>query len=98
MSLKSRACFACYGLGGLFTALSARLIYIAVVQHDFYTAEADNIRIKRVELKALRGSILDAKGSCLASNEPLRNESPDGAWTRRSDDRAGSRASWRQSP
>ena len=73
MSLKSRACFACYGLGGLFTALSARLIYIAVVQHDFYTAEAENIRIKRVELKALRGSILDAKGACLASNEPLRN-------------------------
>ena len=79
MSLKSRACFACYGLGVLFTALSARLIQIAVLQHDFYTGEAEGVRIKRVELKALRGSILDAKGTRLASNEPLRNVILDGS-------------------
>ena len=79
MSLKSRACFACYGLGGLFTALSARLIYISVVHHEFYADEADAIRTKRVEMKALRGSIVDAKGSCLASNEPLRNVILDGS-------------------
>lgn len=79
MSLKSRACFACYGLGVLFTALSARVIQIAVLKHDFYTGEAESVRIKRVELKALRGNILDAKGTRLASNEPLRNVILDGS-------------------
>jgi cell division protein FtsI/penicillin-binding protein 2 len=79
MSLKSRACIACYGLGALFTALSARLIHIAVVQHEEYAAIARNNHIKKMDLIALRGSILDAKGAFLARNEPLRNVILDGS-------------------
>ena len=79
MSLKSRACVACYGLGALFTALSARLIQIAVIQHEDYVATARANHVKRVELIALRGSILDAKGAFLARNEPLRNVILDGS-------------------
>ena len=82
MSLKSRACIACYGLGALFTGLSARLIHISVTQHEEYAATARNNHVKKVELIALRGSILDAKGAYLARNEPLRNVVLDGSLIR----------------
>jgi cell division protein FtsI/penicillin-binding protein 2 len=73
MSLKSRACIACYGLGLLFTALSARLVFLAVGQPP-----QSYPRVK-VELPATRGKIEDANGSVLARNQPLRNVILDGS-------------------
>ncbi len=78
MSLKSRACLACYGIGTLFTALSARLIYLAVNQHDHYAKVAnDSYRAKTI-LPARRGAILDVEGNSIARNEPLKNVILDG--------------------
>ena len=78
MSLKSRACIACYGIGTLFTALSARLIYLGVNQHDHYTKIARNSYVAKAIIPARRGSIQDAEGRLLASNEPLKNVILDG--------------------
>ena len=79
MSLKSRACFACYGLGALFTLLSARLIHLSVTQHDHFAGKAaDNYRASQ-SIPARRGCIQDAEGNFLARNEPHRNAVLDGS-------------------
>ena len=78
MSLKSRACIACYGLGTLFTALSTRLIYLAVNQHDHYATVAHRSYAGKTTIPARRGAILDVEGNPLASNEPLKNVILDG--------------------
>ncbi|MEQ1851634.1 MAG: penicillin-binding protein 2 [Chthoniobacteraceae bacterium] len=79
MSLKSRACFACYGLGVIFTALSARVVHVAINQHEHYADLARKKNFQRVTLIARRGSIQDALGAYLARNEPLRNVILDGS-------------------
>jgi cell division protein FtsI (penicillin-binding protein 3) len=79
MSLKSRACLACYGLGAVFTLLSGRVIYLAVTRHDYYAQKAaDNYHAKQ-SIPASRGSIQDAEGNFLARNEPYRNVILDGS-------------------
>jgi cell division protein FtsI/penicillin-binding protein 2 len=78
MSLKSRACLACYGIGTLFTALSGRLIYLAVIQHEHYAEIARKSYLKTEILPARRGGIQDADGNSLAQNEPLKNVILDG--------------------
>ncbi len=73
MSLTSRACIACYGFAVAFTGLSTRLIYLAVNRHEHYATQAkDNYR-KRITIPAQRGTIQDANGAMLATNEPLKN-------------------------
>jgi len=61
MSLKTRACVACYGIGTLFTALSGRLIYLAVNQHDHYAelGHRSYVSSKPVPIPAWRGTIQD---------------------------------------
>jgi cell division protein FtsI (penicillin-binding protein 3)/stage V sporulation protein D (sporulation-specific penicillin-binding protein) len=79
MSLKSRACLACYGIGGLFTALSARLIYLGVNQHEHYASVARKSYVAKAIIPARRGAIQDAEGTFLARNEPLKNVILDGS-------------------
>ena len=78
MSLKSRACVACYGIGTLFTVLSGRLIHLAVNRHEHYSGIAKNTYCAQTILPARRGAIFDIEGSPLASNEPLKNVILDG--------------------
>lgn len=78
MSLKSRACLACYGVGTIFTALSARLIFLAINQHDKYADIAHKSYISKVVIPARRGEIQDVNGNSLARNEPLKNVVLDG--------------------
>ncbi len=78
MSLKSRACVACYGIGTLFTILSGRLIHLAVNRHEHYSSIAKNTYCAQVIIPARRGAIFDIEGSPLASNEPLKNVILDG--------------------
>ena len=78
MSLKSRACLACYGVGTIFTALSARLIFLAINQHDKYATIAQKSYISKVVIPARRGEIQDVNGNSLARNEPLKNVVLDG--------------------
>ncbi len=73
MSLTSRACIACYGLAAVFTALSARLVYLAVDRHEEFVIKAfDNYKGSEI-IPARRGAIQDAHGTMLARNEPLKN-------------------------
>ncbi len=79
MSLKSRACIACYGVGTLFTVLSARLIFLAVNRHDHYAAVAVRaVTSKPQIIPAWRGTIEDSEGTCVARNEPQRDVILDG--------------------
>lgn len=78
MSLRSRACLACYGLGAIFTALSARLIYLGVTQHDYYAQKADESYSATVSIPARRGTIQDATRTYLARNVPYRTVILDG--------------------
>lgn len=79
MSLKSRACIACYGIGAIFTVLSARLIHLAVNRHDHYTEIARKSYTAKVNTPARRGAIQDINGVFLARNEPLKNVILDGS-------------------
>ena len=80
MSLKSRACIACYGVGTLFTILSGRLIHLAVSKHEHYAEQARKTYTssRPAVIPAWRGTIEDAEGTCLARNEPLRDVILDG--------------------
>lgn len=73
MSLTSRACLACYGFAAIFTGLSARLVYLAVNKHEYYSTQAKETYYGQVKLPARRGNILDAHGAVLARNEPQKN-------------------------
>ncbi len=73
MSLTSRACFACYGFAAVFTALSARLVYLAVDKHEASATSAKNNYQGSTIIPARRGTIQDKYGTMLARNEPLKN-------------------------
>jgi cell division protein FtsI/penicillin-binding protein 2 len=80
MYLKTRACVACYGIGAIFTALSGRLIQLAVSQHDYFAelGHRSYISSKPVPIPAWRGTIQDSEGAYLARNEPLKDVILDG--------------------
>ncbi|MGB9701783.1 MAG: peptidoglycan D,D-transpeptidase FtsI family protein [Candidatus Kapaibacteriota bacterium] len=48
--------------------LIARLVYLQVVKHNYYSDEAQDMQLKKVELKANRGKIVDSRGVLLATN------------------------------
>jgi cell division protein FtsI (penicillin-binding protein 3)/stage V sporulation protein D (sporulation-specific penicillin-binding protein) len=73
MSLTSRACVACYSFAAVFTALSARLVYLAVDKHEDSIAAAQNAYQGSTIIPARRGTIQDVHGTMLARNEPLKN-------------------------
>lgn len=45
-----------------------RLIYLQVIKHNFYSSEAQDMQLKKVELKANRGKIFDSRGILLTTN------------------------------
>lgn len=79
MSLTSRACIACYGFAAIFTGLSARLVYLAVNKHEYYSTHAQETYQGKVTLPAKRGAIMDSRGAVLARNEPQKNVIADGS-------------------
>lgn len=52
----------------VFTVLFCRLIYLQLITHNHWTAEAQNNITKRIRLPATRGVIRDSKGRDLAIN------------------------------
>lgn len=54
----------------LLTALVARLIYLQISGHEYYSAQANNNRIKISTLPPTRGIIYDRYGKILAENIP----------------------------
>ncbi len=73
MSLTSRACIACYSFAAVFTALSARLVYLAVDRHEISVFTAGKNYGGSAIIPARRGTIQDSHGTMLARNEPLKN-------------------------
>jgi len=52
-------------------ALIARYSYLQLFEHDLYTTEADNNRIKLISVPPSRGYIYDRNGIILADNQPV---------------------------
>jgi penicillin-binding protein 2 len=57
----------------VFLLYVARLLYLQVFQHQFYTAKADENRITEINIPAQRGIIYDRNGVVLARNIPSYN-------------------------
>ncbi len=51
-----------------FVALIGRYFYLQVIQHDYYSQQAEKNRIKDSPIKATRGLIYDRNGTLLADN------------------------------
>jgi penicillin-binding protein 2 len=60
--------FAGFAVLAAFALLAARFVYLQVVQHDTYTAKAEDNRISIVPITPNRGLILDRNGVVLARN------------------------------
>jgi penicillin-binding protein 2 len=60
--------FAGFAVLAAFVLLAARFVYLQVVQHDTYTAKAEDNRISIVPIAPNRGLILDRNGVVLARN------------------------------
>lgn len=72
-----------------FLILGGRLFYVAVVAKDEIASKAENQIIRRVELTARRGDILDRNGSILASTTDAYRVDVDLATLRRNLERGG---------
>ena len=51
-----------------FAVIIAKMVYMNVVQHEYYTSLAENKTYKEVTIKAARGEIRDRYGRLLAGN------------------------------
>ena len=51
--------------------LVGRLIYIMLLQHDYYTKKAMELQQRERQIKAARGEIIDRNGVVLATNEAV---------------------------
>ncbi|MGB8169907.1 MAG: penicillin-binding protein 2 [Chthoniobacteraceae bacterium] len=71
-SARSRALITCFGLAGVFTLFSFRLIQVQVAMAEEFTTEAANKHINKQVIYARRGIIQDIHGEPLAQNEPVK--------------------------
>ncbi len=69
---RSRALVTCFGLAGIFTLFSFRLIQVQVAQADDFTTEAAAKHVNKQVIHARRGAIQDVHGEALAENEPVK--------------------------
>lgn len=51
--------------------LCVRLVYLMVLQSDYYSEKADDLHERERDIKAARGKIIDAKGEILAANQTV---------------------------
>src|SRR2546423_13473054 len=76
---KRRGLVVCILLAGCFTAFSARLIKLQVIDHEKYSMVAAENHGGREPISASRGVISDIKSEILADNEPIRTVVADGS-------------------
>lgn len=69
---QARAVTVCFGLVGLFSVYSVRLIDLQVVEHEKYTALAAEKHNHKQIIYARRGIIRDAHDEALAENVPVK--------------------------
>lgn len=79
----ARVAVAMFACGGLALLLSARLVHLQVLQHDYYTTRSDENRMRLTVIPPVRGLVYDRGGALLAQNAPgfvlqvVREEVPD---------------------
>ncbi|HUR42218.1 MAG TPA: penicillin-binding protein 2 [Verrucomicrobiae bacterium] len=66
----TRVAFAVFVCSGLALVLSARLVHLQVVEHDYYTTRSDENRMRLTVIPPVRGLIYDRGGTLLAQNAP----------------------------
>lgn len=69
--VRRRLLLVCGAMVCALSALSARLVYVQVVQHEKYMVAAERNYRTRVELPASRGQVLDRNGDLLARNQTV---------------------------
>jgi cell division protein FtsI/penicillin-binding protein 2 len=69
-SARSRCVCVCVAFALLFSVFSIRLIYLQMIKHEYYVAQAAAKHGQREPIPAQRGTIYDATGEVLAHNEP----------------------------
>src|ERR1700730_15744697 len=69
---QARAVTVCFGLVGLFSVFSARLIDLQIVQHEKFTTLAAEKHNPKQIIYARRGIIRDAHNEPLAENIPVK--------------------------
>ncbi len=77
-NLRSRISVVCVLGGILFSAVTARLVQLQVLEHERYVELAARQNSVRQVLPAKRGRILDSKGDVLATDFPTRTVVVDG--------------------
>ena len=75
---RSRCTLTCFGFIILFSIFSFRLVYLQMIQHDYYWGIAVGKHGWKVPIFAERGAILDANGEVLANNVPSKMVVADG--------------------
>ena len=55
---------------GVFAALTFRLAYLQLAQHDYFLAQAESLRGEPVEIPPTRGALMDRNQTFLVHNEP----------------------------
>lgn len=55
----------------LLAGLMGRMVYLMVIQSDYYAKKAEQLHERERDIKAARGRILDCKGEILADNKPV---------------------------
>ncbi|MEO7167213.1 MAG: penicillin-binding protein 2 [Spartobacteria bacterium] len=68
---RTRCALVCVFFALLFSIFSWRLIYLQMVQHDYYTKIAAERNVGRDVIPAERGAIFDAQNEILAQNVPV---------------------------
>src|ERR1700724_3430624 len=69
---QARAVTVCFGLVGLFSVYSVRLIDLQIIEHEKYTALAAEKHNHKQIIYARRGIIRDAHDEPLAENVPVK--------------------------
>src|ERR1700736_6562760 len=69
---QARAVTVCFGLVGLFSAFSVRLIDLQIVQHEKFTTLAAQKHNHKQIIYARRGIVRDAHNEPLAENIPVK--------------------------
>jgi len=72
---RFRCTLACFGFIALFSLFSFRLVYLQMMRHDEYAELAAEKHVKKQQIFASRGMILDANDEVLAHNVPIRTVS-----------------------
>ena len=65
-TLKQRLLVSVLLLGGWAVSIEARLAYLQVVNHGYYTEKAENQQVRTIETAPERGDIVDRNGNVLA--------------------------------